>query len=283
MEVFFHRFRVNGRVIRVDHGDYHAGKGVGYARLDAGNGREICVFITHTIAQYDVPDIYHPDRTAQLWDMAQLVRMTTQHRPSLLLVIGDMNCASNSVEMRALLGMTGLQDAYSVANEGAEGYTIQDVTVDGKRKRIDYVLFKEGSKEGCCYALDSCSIVFKHDKFFYSDHLGVEATFSLGADPTNSKFDNLATATLDPNTLEIIQAGLKDAQKRRQMHLLRAFLVLVLILLTKGLDLMLPFGVLLPLWVLLVLEVCIGVVVVSNDIAAFKQIHKEMLCFNRQT
>jgi len=43
VEVFFYKYRVNGQVIRLDHGDFWAGKGFGYAKIQLPKDRLLSV------------------------------------------------------------------------------------------------------------------------------------------------------------------------------------------------------------------------------------------------
>jgi len=112
-DVFFHRFRVNGQVYRVDHGDYHAGKGIAYARI-ATTGGPVVVFFTHTIAKYSLTnDVYQADRIAQMWELARFVQLTTANdTDSLVLVGGDLNVTPATLEYALLEHVADLQDAY---------------------------------------------------------------------------------------------------------------------------------------------------------------------------
>jgi sphingomyelin phosphodiesterase 2 len=82
LDVHFFRFKVNGQLLRVDHGDFYAGKGVGYAKLQISEDRTVDVFITHTIANYThavEDDHYRADRLTQHFELARIINMTTSH------------------------------------------------------------------------------------------------------------------------------------------------------------------------------------------------------------
>lgn len=72
MEAQFYRYRVNGQLVRIDHGDFHAGKGIGFARIKLSEDRFVALFNTHTIAQYIHTvegDHYRADRLTQMWEL----------------------------------------------------------------------------------------------------------------------------------------------------------------------------------------------------------------------
>lgn len=173
VEVHFHKYRVNGHIMRLDHGDHHAGKGVGFARIRVSKDRLVSVFNTHTIAAYSAQDdIYYADRLSQMWELGRLVHMMTSREESLVVVCGDLNCGAHSLEYRLFTSVaSGLEDAYTSLHDD-EGYTHEDL-VHQRPKRLDYI-FHNRSR---FWKLEECEVTLKNHVKFYSDHFGVKATF----------------------------------------------------------------------------------------------------------
>jgi hypothetical protein len=170
VDAHFYRYRVNGQLIRFDHGDYHAGKGIGYTRLKLADDRFIALFTTHTIAQYIHTvegDHYRADRLTQMWELGnsksiqiliqgRFVQLITgsfndsSPKNHLVVVAGDFNCTPASFEFQAFLKILGpdfidayLQYSSQSSTKLTEGH---EVTMEGENNRLDYVFFKVSNK-----------------------------------------------------------------------------------------------------------------------------------------
>ena len=52
---------MNGKPQRIQHADWHAGKGLAFAQLKVG-AEEVNVFLTHTVASYaSLPDFHYDE------------------------------------------------------------------------------------------------------------------------------------------------------------------------------------------------------------------------------
>lgn len=297
-EVSFHRYRVNGRVLRVDHGDYHAGKGFGYAKLAVSDTQLVNVILTHTIAQYNPMDTYLPDRLSQVWELSRFIQFVS--RPDqLLITVGDMNFRVDSLEYNMLTQIGNLSDAYRVINPktiGKSGSTIMcDLAVDAKPSRIDFVFFKKTKT----WELEESVVVLNSQEFLYSDHFGVSAVFRA-CDPSSSKpskekisttnvssfgateeiekeVDAKVTQTVLQQSATLIQHGAVTAQSRKTSHLVRCLMsALVLYLL---LSISAPGIFIASVSIYTVVEFFIAMFVVENEIAALKEAYKEIKYF----
>jgi len=153
-EVYFHRYRVNGNVLRVDHGDYHAGKGFGFCRISVSESQDICIINTHTIAQYQMEDQYHPDRITQMWEIIRFLQLAAKPNQPLVLM-GDMNCRPDSVEYQLLTNIAHIHDSFGeclkkTKSKDDKGTTLMEssliATIKSKSPRIDHIFYEK--KEG---------------------------------------------------------------------------------------------------------------------------------------
>jgi len=302
-QVYFQRYRLNGQILRVDHGDYHAGKGFGFARIALNDTQHISVIVTHTIAQYEVIDAYHPDRISQVWDLSRFIQMTSRPDEPFI-TVGDMNCKPNSVEYGVLTQIGKLKD---VLEDSPFSTSL------GGNQRIDYIFYKE-----CVgWNLVESKVVLNEQDFLYSDHFGISATFTLASN--NERYSSSSSSKVDPSrgriekktrkirfaneatplsnldvdedgelsskmewiileqSAGLISQGTSTAKKRKTNHLIRSliFMSILYLLLSIGSPSYYVGGV----SVLMVVEFMIALFIVENEISALKQVHKEIMYF----
>jgi len=183
-DVWFHRYRVNGKVYRVDHGDYHAGKGFGFARIKVSESQTFNVIVTHTIAQYNADDAYRADRLSQVWELVRFVQLISKPDQPII-IAGDMNSKPNSIEYNMFTKIGQLLDAYGLINSKVSNSA---TSMDVIPQRIDYIFFNKCKN----WKLVDSKVVLNDKEILYSDHFGVSATFyfnnSLSKDLKNKKF-----------------------------------------------------------------------------------------------
>jgi sphingomyelin phosphodiesterase 2 len=154
IDVHFFRYKLNGQVIRVDHGDFYAGKGIGYAKLQVAEDRIVELFLTHTIAKYTDngnDDHYRADRLTQLYELGRTVQMVTSHYDDTfhnnskvvhnVIVLGDFNCSPETLEYQALLKLLGKGFSDSLVEHTAE----HTITHENDGERLDYVFYKRSA------------------------------------------------------------------------------------------------------------------------------------------
>lgn len=168
-------------MIRIDHGDYHAGKlkennemiifegkGIGYCKIILYEKIILSLFITHTIAKYSNNDKYYSgiriiyysfskkkiDRITQIWELAKFVKLITSkiEKDSFIIVAGDFNILPNSHEYNLLIEISKLKDCYWEFNRN-----IGQTAVFNKNQRLDYILYNENGP----WTLLNCSITMK--------------------------------------------------------------------------------------------------------------------------
>ncbi|KAF9355544.1 hypothetical protein BGX26_006420 [Mortierella sp. AD094] len=210
------RFALNGDPFKFYHGDWYVGKCVVSATLAHPSCGEIEVFNTHLHAGYDpvgTPDSYLGCRVGEAWEMASLIKAaTTQGRH--VISLGDYNSAPNSLVVQLLTNHGGMTDSWiRVHSEPRdpiptgltpeEGVAIMGVTCDTPLntwtkhtwlnyltndpigERLDYIFYKE-TPEMICTSVkvavqEKISGIGKPNSGLknYSDHFGVNATFSI--------------------------------------------------------------------------------------------------------
>ncbi|KEY71097.1 hypothetical protein S7711_00919 [Stachybotrys chartarum IBT 7711] len=111
------RYPLNGRPTAFWRGDWYVGKGVAYASIRFGPGKNdvIDVFNTHTHAPYEKgPDSsYVCHRTAQAWEVAKLLRAAAD-RGHLVVALGDFNMLPLSLAHRIITAHAPVRDVWRV-------------------------------------------------------------------------------------------------------------------------------------------------------------------------
>jgi hypothetical protein len=236
------------------------------------------VYMTHLIADYSDAtsrDEYHAHRCVQAFEMAHFIAATA--RAGLTLVLGDLNAAPSSVELRVLRAVAGLRDAFVDARgELALGPTISDPgnTYGGSGElpalRIDYVLWAAAaanfrlvdsrvykrSVQSTAEHLASvvpawafpaaAAAISQHVSI--SDHWGVQAELAFSgaaaaaapsgvAVPATGDMSARVPAELADDALALVARGLREALQRQQRHFAGARACLAAALAATALEL----------------------------------------------
>lgn len=156
-----------GNAIAINHGDFFAGKGIAWARIDSPIG-SVDVFNTHLHANYrhtfftvppkvsvDLAGTQVPNddtaacRIAQIVQLAQTVQQASSGGSGAVVLAGDLNGKPHSLEMQLLLALLPqLHDCWLAANTSAaeeEGFTCDAPgnsfhSYKQVPERIDYIL-----------------------------------------------------------------------------------------------------------------------------------------------
>ncbi|MCT4642360.1 MAG: sphingomyelin phosphodiesterase [Bacteriovoracaceae bacterium] len=166
-------------------------KGVLHTRIELDNSFELDLFNTHTEPFKKGKKV----RLKQLQTLLQFIRKVNDGKRPVIL-FGDLNIIANSSEyddMIELFENEGFKDVWAYANGELPGYTWNSYlnpwgTIDGANKskeRIDYVFIRSGNM--LSIGVHSSNIVFdkalslqsNDEKYFLSDHFGVEASLVL--------------------------------------------------------------------------------------------------------
>lgn len=120
--IHFEPYSLNGSPFYPWHGDWFAGKGIAYSRVDF-DGLSLHLFSTHTHAYYKenepVHDQYSVHRVCQSYQLARFITFisdTACNRKTdgkdLFIVAGDMNSTSSELPYKILTTMAGLTDCF---------------------------------------------------------------------------------------------------------------------------------------------------------------------------
>lgn len=82
----YHRFALNGWPLKILHGDYYVGKGVGSALIDHPTLGLLEIFNTHLHAGYGPKDRYKAHRATECWQLASLLRNSAALQRHIILV-----------------------------------------------------------------------------------------------------------------------------------------------------------------------------------------------------
>lgn len=141
--IHFEPYSVNGSPFMPHHGDWFAGKGVAYVRIEVGDLR-MHLFCTHMHAQYDdveqMSDMYSVHRICQAFQLSKFINLVTENTThtkygsDLIILAGDLNTTPGELPFKLLMSMTGLVDCamhrYSHDVRLSLKGGLQDVTID---------------------------------------------------------------------------------------------------------------------------------------------------------
>lgn len=128
--IHFEPYVLNGSPFYFWHGDWFAGKGVAYARVDLENSVSLHLFSTHTHAYYKenerVLDQYSVHRVCQSYQLARFINFisdTTFNRHGdtldLIVVAGDFNCTSSEMPYKIVTTMANLTDCLKLSKSNS--------------------------------------------------------------------------------------------------------------------------------------------------------------------
>lgn len=123
--IHFEPYSLNGSPFYPWHGDWFAGKGIAYVRVDF-DGLSLHLFSTHTHAYYKenepVHDQYSVHRVCQSYQLARFITFISDtacnrkmNGKDLLIVAGDMNSTSSELPYKILTTMASLTDCFKTS------------------------------------------------------------------------------------------------------------------------------------------------------------------------
>ena len=121
MNVFYHKFTLNGYPHKIQHSDWFAGKLVGLAIVKYLNIK-INIYVTHLHANYSVESLIHnqsrylsdeylPHRLAQLYELGQFITQTCESA-HMSLLLGDLNTCDYETGYKMLRHHSSMLDAF---------------------------------------------------------------------------------------------------------------------------------------------------------------------------
>ena len=217
LESHFTPFSVRGSPERLDHSDYHGGKGFIRLVLETPTG-PIQVINTHLHARYarsKESDTYLEVRAAQ----ATQIALAIDEVPGPVIAMGDFNLQEGEPEYRILLGLTGLRDAAVVTNQRQATISAENPyrrkQTGASEERIDYVFARGGSKRGL--RIDSIQRIFDDSLEFdgreatYSDHAGIRVDLALDQSPLSRP--PIESEAID-EARKLLQSGMQATQHK---------------------------------------------------------------------
>ncbi|KAG0152376.1 hypothetical protein CROQUDRAFT_667265 [Cronartium quercuum f. sp. fusiforme G11] len=316
IESHFHAYALNGHALHFIEGDFFVGKAVGSCLLDVPLVGEVEVFSTHLYAPHDVPapEWKRAHRTAQAWELAKLVRASSE-RGRTVFVCGDLNSVPSSLPITILQAHGQLRDSWQsshptnlsclTTNEASYRNAIKEegITCDslintftasknannrgakGFGKRLDYILFRPSSKRinqrdkhGRCFTefiddqtiiCDNCHVTLTDPipvfGYSYSDHFGLQSTFTIYPKLLNSDLDLSIRSSQKPptlttehlnNCLSALMTKYRSSERSSKFQLFLFFICLILI---PGISIAASFQPLSFLnWIFTLLSIFVG-------------------------
>ncbi|XP_063699290.1 putative neutral sphingomyelinase [Culicoides brevitarsis] len=261
-KVFYHSWRLNGYVHRIQHGDWFGGKGVGLAKIRI-NDQYVNFYTAHLHAEYDrACDDYMTHRVIQAFDTAQFIESTRSHDCVLQILAGDLNTEPNDLAQRIILTTSRMYDTFHLTTNDPEfgtneceknSYTDKAALVTcPKGKRIDYIFVRPGQHQKIevnDYKLPLPKRVPGHD-FSYSDHEAVAVTLKLASTTSISDEKRLLEneqQIMEENKVALSECirhcdeSLRELQNNRKNYSMAAIAMIVILL--NMIELQAPYGV----------------------------------------
>jgi endonuclease/exonuclease/phosphatase family metal-dependent hydrolase len=168
--IHFEPYSLNGSPFYPWHGDWFAGKGIAYSRVDF-DGLSLHLFSTHTHAYYKedepVHDQYSVHRICQSYQLARFItfiRDTACNRGAdgkdLLIVAGDMNSTSSELPYKILTTMAGLTDCFKTSR-----YSNPRSNIIHRHKLLSYDRRHNGSDNDVSNNSNNSGVGFLQNKF----------------------------------------------------------------------------------------------------------------------
>lgn len=237
--IHFEPYSLNGSPFYPWHGDWFAGKGIAYSRVDL-DGLSLHLFSTHTHAYYKenepVHDQYSVHRVCQSYQLARFINFISDtarnrkaHGKDLIIVAGDMNSTSSELPYQILTTMAGLVDCltdddvtYCHPNNSFTTRTLNSI------RRIDFILCRLLG-EGQC-VVDQLSSISKDPimECSLSDHEPVMAELRIEHGKEISKIEELSHSKCKIQVLDSTRDILKQYHQYNIMSKRKLFYVVLL-------------------------------------------------------
>ena len=170
----FFKYTLCSDPMNVTHGDWYGSKGIGVCYVSTPIGI-VSVYNTHLVADYPKND-YREHRIVEAFE---LVKFVQQSKRGHVILLGDLNLLSDSVEYQIITKFGGLsdlwkgeEDAYTFNSPESSFFTPKLVS-----KRIDYVMLPSQND----FEVLHKSVAFKRktNSFCFSDHFGLHVELQL--------------------------------------------------------------------------------------------------------
>lgn len=227
VDAYFHRFRMGGKIERLEQGDFYAGKGIGMTRLQTPSGI-VDVYNAHAHAQYEHYDDneYAVYTQTNLFEAARLVNSLSKDNPVIL--CGDLNTRPGQTGYSLIRQVAALTDAYMLLHdERPITFSPANPYVQSPPQCLDYILIRSGSSK---LIVEECELALTEriqvdGATAYADHYAVEAKMCLDDTQGEAPVYNSAAAIECLNDLdERIAATFNEVARDKNHHNEHAFI-----------------------------------------------------------
>lgn len=225
VDVAFHRFRMGGKPLRLEHGDYYAGKGIGLTRIRAPHG-VVDVYNSHTHAQYEPnnDNEYAVYTNTNLYEAIRFIH-TNSHYNSVVLC-GDLNTRPDQLGYRILTQLGNLSDGYfGCFKQYPITYAAENPYTHEFNQCLDYVMTRSAVVKSIELAMNE-TLSGKAEA--YSDHYGLLAEVDIQSEASRSQAKDMSPVLESlMREVEIALAETENEQMNYLEHTLLGFSSLI--------------------------------------------------------
>jgi sphingomyelin phosphodiesterase 2 len=225
VDVAFHRFRMGGKPLRLEHGDYYAGKGIGFTRIDTPHGI-VDVYNCHTHAQYEREN----DNEYAVYTNTNLyegIRFIHAHSHSNAVILcGDLNTRPDQLGYRILTQLGNLSNTYfGYYQQHPITYAAENPYTHDFNQCLDYVLTRNISVKKIELAMNE---ILPGKAQAYSDHYALLADIDIESQqPSNEARFVVSVLETLLKEVEIVLIETENEQLSHVEHALFGFSSLV--------------------------------------------------------
>lgn len=243
----YHRYALNGKPLKFQHGDYYVGKGCGTVLINHPLLGLTEIFNTHLHAGYGMKHQYTAHRATQCWQLCNLLRASAAMGRQIILS-GDFNSVPTSFTYRLIREQGFMTDSWlQVHGEPEEGKFDKDNLtavsftqyfgftsnspfnsfsrnyvpndLDGARKilgkRLDYIFYRYTPEIACVESKVVYADLIPGSDMSYSDHFGVLSVFKA---TSNSRL--IENEQMAPVSEKLCHPGLTQLQQSSVQEIL---------------------------------------------------------------
>ena len=207
----FYKYSMCGNPFRIRQPDWHMNKGIGLCYISSPVG-VISVYNTHLVADYDDYNFaYQEHRVVEAFE---LVRFINQTKKGHVILLGDLNIHSDSLEYQIITKFGGFKDSWANEDEAFTFNTLDNPYYTTKMpiERLDYIMLPAHNDD--IRILDKY-FVFREtsvQSVWYSDHFGLKVEVEVG-----HAHEYPVVEDLDVNTLSQAKNILEKYIKKRSI------------------------------------------------------------------
>ncbi|CAF0840527.1 unnamed protein product [Didymodactylos carnosus] len=266
LNVYEHRYTLNGFPHKIQHGDWFCGKLIGLCIISC-NGCIINVYNTHLHANYHhvIPDdIYLAHRVCQAYELIQFIESTSSnYKTDLVVLLGDLNLTTDDLGFKLIKHICQFHDSHDerIRTDKYDpdcpnnGYTCDlpdnpfatPLKHSKNGQRIDYILYHARNNNVKCIESYTTLNRIPNSRLCYSDHLAVYSLLEIdekvkfqdivsrqnNREQNDDVLDNETRDLLESAVL-IIKATVERIQRDRLWYGIIALISLIFLFLFNG-------------------------------------------------